>query len=381
LKLAAFLGLLLFPATAYPQVAAVTPSRTIAVGDTVEVVAGAQYAAGAAHRFLFGSGWRRLWTARVRVPVLDLRRTGGGLRPLARGGGFQTSSLELASADGREFRFRSVDKNPSQALPSRYRWPGVVGAVRDQTSALHPAGTLVAASLAGAAGVPHLLPHLVVMPDDPALGPFRAEFAGMLGVLEERPVPGADGTADGFGFRKVMDTDSLLATLGTRESGRIDAREYVAARLLDLYLNDWDRHAGNWLWGTRDPEPPRTWLAIPKDRDQAFASYDGVMLAVARLFAPKLVPFTDDYRLPGLTVNAKALDARIARGLPRAVWDSIASAMAGRLSDGAIERALRQMPEPYYRLSRDELTARLRARRARLPAAAHAWATMLAGAD
>ena len=353
----------------------------IAVGDTVPVVAGGRYGAGAVHRLLFGTGWRVLWAAPIRVPVLDLRRTAGGLRPVARGGGFQTRSLELASAHGREFRFRSVDKDPSQKLPAGVRWPGIVGVVRDQTSALHPAGALVAASLAGTAGVPHLVPRLVVMPDDPALGPFRSEFAGVLGLLEERPAPGADRNPGLFGFRAVLETDTLLPKLEAEWPGGVDAREYLAARLLDLYLNDWDRHDGNWLWGTRDSLPPRRWLAIPKDRDQVFSSYGGLVIAVARVFVPKLVPFTDDYRLRGLTVNAKELDARLLDGLPAATWDSVAGVLVSRLSDVAIERALRKMPESYYRLSGAELTEKLRKRRAKLPEVAREWARALARGD
>jgi hypothetical protein len=370
--------LLLHPAAAIAQepATASAPARYVAVTDSIEVVAGAQYRAGAVHRFLFGSGWRVLWATPIRVPILDLERTAGGLRPVQRGGGFQTRSLTLAGADGREFRFRSVDKDASQNLPAAVRWPGVVGLVRDQTGALHPGGALVAASLAAAAGVPHVIPRLVLMPDNPALGQFRAEFAGMLGLLEERP-PAAPHGAEGFGFRAVLETDSLWPRLAVG-GGRVDARQYLAARLLDLFLNDWDRHRGNWLWGTRDTAAPVSWVAIAKDRDQAFASYEGLAAALVRMFVPKLVRFTDEYHIRGLTANAQPLDAPILRGLAPAVWDSVAAALVLRLSDAALERALRQMPEPYYRLSRAELTETLRKRRAGLPAAARAWARMLA---
>jgi hypothetical protein len=374
--LPALLFLLLWPVAAFAQDGH-APCRDIALGYPIKVVAGAGYSAGAVQRFLFGTGWRALWTTPIQVPVLDLKRTAGGLRPLGRGGGFQTRSLELAGADGREFRFRSVDKDPSQKLPAGVRWPGIVSLVRDETSALHPASALVAASLAETAGIPHLIPRLVVMPNDPALGAFRAEFAGMLGLLEERPAPGVDRKPDRFGFRDVLATDSLLPRLGPGWPGRVDAREYLAARLLDFYLNDWDRHEGNWLWGTRDSVAPYRWLAIPKDRDQALAWYDGLAVAVVRMFVPKLVPFTDDYRLGGLTVNSRALDASILRGLPAPVWDSVAAALVARLSDSAIERALRTMPDPYYRLSAAELTEKLRKRRGKLPEAARVWAGML----
>lgn len=370
--------LLLRPDAALPQQPAVAQPQGIVATNTVQVVAGARYRAGPLHRFLFGAGWRDLWTTPIEVPVLDLARTAGGLRPVTRGGGFQTRSLELVGAGGREFRFRSVDKDPSQTLPPRIRWPGIVRLMRDQTSALHPGSALAAASLARTAGLPHLPPHVVILPDDPALGSFRREFGGMLGVLEERPAP-TTGTAGLFGFRDVADTDTLLTRLGTEPGSRVDAPQYLAARLVDFYLNDWDRHKGNWLWGTRDAAAPRRWLAIPKDRDQAFASYEGLVLAFVRVFVPKLLPFTGDYRLRGLTVNARALDRQILTALDPPVCDSVAQVLVGRLSDAAVDSALRRMPEPYYRLSEAELAETLRQRRDRLPAAARAWCGRLAG--
>ncbi len=372
------LAVLLGPATVLPQQRAAAPPGDIVVGASVRVVAGPRYEAGAVHRFLFGAGWRALWTTPIEVPVLDLGRTAGGLVPVERGGGSQTRSLALHGGEGREFRFRSVDKDPSHNLPVRVRFSGLVHLFRDQTSALHPAGALVAARLARTAGVPHVIPHLVVMPDDPALGPFRAEFGGMLGLLEERPAPRKDGQPDRFGFRQVLDTDSLLPCLRTHPGSRVDAREYLAARLLDLYMNDWDRHEGNWLWGTRDAAAPHRWLAIPKDRDQVFASYEGVVLALVRTFVAKLVPFTGDYRLRGLTINAAALDRRILGELAPATWDSVAAALVSRLSDPAVDSALRCMPAPYYRLSRAELTEKLRKRRVRLPDVSRAWSRSLA---
>ena len=347
------------------------------MADTVRVVAGPHYAAGSLQRFLFGSGWRDLWTTPIRVPTLDLRRTAGGLRPVVRGGGSQTRSLELVGADGREFRFRSVDKDPSRTLPRAIRLPAIVSMVRDQTSALHPAGALVAAALAEAAGIPHVIPTLVVMPDDPVLGPFRAEFRGMLGLLEERPRVREDGQADLFGFRRVTETDSLVPT--APPAFAIDARQYLAARLLDLLMNDWDRHEGNWLWGARERAPPYRWVAIPKDRDQVFASYDGVVVGVVREFVPKLVPFTTEYRLDGLTTNAAHLDHRILPTLPPAVWDSVARALSARLTDATLESAVRRMPDAYYRLSRGRIVSTLRARRAGLVGAAREWARRLAG--
>jgi hypothetical protein len=371
---------LLFILAALMMPAAAVGQTSVAASDTVRVVAGARYAGGGLHRALLGDGWRDLWIAEIRVPVVDLERTGGGLRPVARGGGFQTRSLEMESGDGRAFRFRSVDKDPSQTLPLWFRLPGLVQMIRDQTSALFPAGALVAAELAEVAGIPHPIPHLVVMPDDARLGEFRREFGGMLGILEERHSPQSVEPARD-GFQRVVGTDTLYTLLAASDgAAAVDQRQYLAARLLDLYLNDWDRHGGNWLWGTRDAGPPQRWIAIPKDRDQALANYGGAIVALVRRFIPKLLPLTTEYHLEGLTVNSSALDDRFLRGLPPEVWDSAAVALRTRLTDGAIEQALRAMPQPYYQRSRDQLLMLLRARRTGLPAAARAWARSLANA-
>jgi hypothetical protein len=139
------------PAAAQEQSIAGHSARTAAHPDSLDVVASDAYLAGGMHRFLLGGKYRRVWAAPVRVPILDLHRYAGGLVPVERGGGFQTRSLRLRSADGREFRFRSLDKDPAQKLPERLRTRTIESLVRDQTSALHPGGALAAAGLANAA--------------------------------------------------------------------------------------------------------------------------------------------------------------------------------------------------------------------------------------
>src|SRR6185295_13773284 len=67
----------------------------------VTQAAGPRYQAGGLHRFLFGREYRSLWTTPVSLPLLDLRRFAGGLKPVSKGGGQQTKSLLLQAADGR----------------------------------------------------------------------------------------------------------------------------------------------------------------------------------------------------------------------------------------------------------------------------------------
>ncbi|HET7240781.1 MAG TPA: hypothetical protein VFI77_06460, partial [Gemmatimonadales bacterium] len=229
-------------------------------GSTVRIAAGPEYDAGFFHRFFFGTRYRELWATPIEVPVLDLDTYAGGLRATRKGGGEQTKSLRLQGVDGKEYSFRSVNKDPSGALPPELRETAAADIVRDQTSAAHPAGALVVAPILEALGVLHAEPRLVVMPlDSSRLGQFVAEFGGMLGTIEERPEDAAD--AAGFaGASDIISTEKLLKELRDSPNDRVDTRAYLSARLVDIYLGDWDRHADQWRWARFGDEKPHRWV-------------------------------------------------------------------------------------------------------------------------
>src|SRR5262245_34531203 len=257
------------------EVGAQAPRQdSLVPGSTVRIAAGPEYDAGFFHRFFFGSRYRELWATPIEVQVLDLDAYAGGLRATRKGGGEQTKSLRLQGADGKEYSFRSVNKDPSGALPPELRETAAADIVRDQTSAAHPAGALVVAPILEALGVLHTEPLLVVMPlDSSRLGQFVAEFGGMLGTIEERPEDAAD--AAGFaGASDIISTARLRKELRGSPNDQVDARAYLAARLVDIYLGDWDRHADQWRWARFGDEKPHRWVPIPRDRDQALARYD-----------------------------------------------------------------------------------------------------------
>ena len=339
-------------------------ARWTRVGTSEVVVAIApRYRASAFHRFWMGDGYRELWTTPVRAPLVDLRGFAGGLTPLRRGGGRQTRALRLRGADGREYVFRSLDKDQAKALSPLRR--SLVGRIRqDQVSALHPGAALVAAGLEHAAGVPHATPRLAVMPDVPALGEYRDDFGGLPGTLQEFPRAGFAGA------EQVEGTDDLWEALRRAPRDRVDARAYLAMRLVDVYLGDWDRHEGQLRWGRRERGGSGTWFPIPRDRDYALSDYGGVFPGLARRFDRKVVRFDAAYRdLRGLLAKSQAMDARLLCALPPSTWDSTAASMRRSLSDSAIAAAIGRMPREYVARSAP-LAATLRARRDGLPGAA-----------
>ena len=163
-------------------------------------------------RFIYGDHYRDLWTAPLKAPVLSLDQYAGGLRPLERGGSQQTKSLRFSGADGREYVFRSIDKDPSPSLPPELRGTYAKPSCSKISSAPNiPGGSLVVARLLDAAGVLHVTPQLAVMPDDPRLGEFRQEFAGMLGLIELRPTGDPDeAISEGTGMTKVSELGEVV---------------------------------------------------------------------------------------------------------------------------------------------------------------------------
>jgi len=345
----------------------------------VTVTAGARYQAGWLHRLLLGAHYRDLWTTPLRVPVLDLGRFGGGLTPVRRGGGRETKSLRLEAANGRGYAFRSVDKDPTAALSPDLRQTFVTRIAQDQVSSGHPGGALVVAPLLDAAGVLNAAPQLFVMADDPRLEAFRPEFAGMLGQLEERPPKDPEDEPELGGATRVVTTAKLWEYLDRGPEHRVDARAFLVARLLDLYIGDWDRHAGQWRWARFDEGGVRWWRPIPRDRDQAFSRLDGFLPWLAHFYFLDLVGFGPDYPdLVGLTWDGRVLDRRLLVDLEQPVWDSLATSLQQRLSDSVIDRAVHRLPPEYYARNGVELTQALQRRRDRLAEAARRYYAMLA---
>ncbi|MEQ9568729.1 MAG: hypothetical protein RLN75_00950 [Longimicrobiales bacterium] len=343
----------------------------------MRVVAGDRYEAGSVHRWFLGDHHRDVWTASVEVEFLDVGSLAGGLTPVTTGGGLQTRSLRFRGSDGREYFFRSLDKDPTPALDSVFRGTVVDDLVQDAISAAHPYGALVAARLLDGPGVLHADPQLLVMPDDPRLGAFRSEFAGMLGLFEERPDENDDTGGQPFaGATRVIGSNRLMERLDESPDDLVDPEAYLRARLMDVYLGDWDRHRGQWRWATYSSEDPRVWLPVPRDRDQVFSRFDGFLTSVAALYIPHLVRFGTDYpSMERLHWSAREMDRRFLAGLSLDDWEKVGASVQASLTDGLIDDAVMRLPSGVYARHGSTLAGQLRARRERLP---EAWRDLYA---
>jgi surface antigen Omp85-like protein len=326
------------------------------------VVAGEKYQAGGLHRALFGADYRDLWAMPVEVPVLDLQRYAGGLRPVRRVGGQETKGLALKGADGRDYTFRGVDKDPTEILPPELRESVAGSIVRDQIASSHPAGSVIVPPLLEAAGILHATPELVVMPDDPALGEFRPVFANLVGTIEVYPRPVGGGNPGFEGATDIINGEEMWKRLQASPADRIDTRAFLKARLFDVFIGDWDRHRSQWRWAKLPSSP--LWQPIPEDRDQAFVRFEGFFLSLFRKGQPRLVVFGPKYsRIEGVTFNGWEVDRKLLSELDQAAWTEVARDLQGRLTDSVLQAAVARMPAEYRARDGARLLAALKARR------------------
>jgi len=360
-----FVNVATFPIRAQENVVRSVSTRTA-------IISAGDYSAGKVHRWFFGAHYRDLWNTPIKVEILDLDQFAWGLTPLKRGGGFQTKSLRLLGKDGKQYAFRSINKDPSKILPPELRDTLAKSILQDQISLAHPYAPFVVAALANAVGVLQAEPRLVFMPDDPRLGQFQADFANVLGFIEERPTDGPDGERGFADSDKIVDTQELFDELARDQDNDVDSEEFLKARLLDIFVGDWDRHVDQWRWARFKKDGKRLWRPIPRDRDQAFAKFDGLLPALAeqRFAVMQMENFakkTPD--IISLTFSGRHLDRRFLNDLNDADWGQITEAFLARLTDEVIVNAVKKLPPEIYAKSGEALTKKLLERRSLMPRA------------
>ncbi len=332
--------------------------------DSLVVIPGPEYEAGWLHRSLFGLHYRDLWTSPLKVKVLDLRTFGGGIVPVKQGGGFQTRSLRFQGKDGKQYAFRSVNKDPKSVLLLELQDTFAADIVQDQISSSNPAAAMVVDVLADALGVLHPKPQFALLPDDERLGEFREKFAGVLGIIEDYPAHGENDTPGFANSTKIVNTLKLFENLEKDNDNLVDARAMLTARLLDVFVGDWDRHIDQWRWARFEENGRNVYCPIPRDRDQAFARFDGLFPKIGAAAITQFENFDDDMpHMTSLTFSGRFVDRRLLVSLDKQQWNDVTNEVAAKLTDDIIERAVRQLPPEYYTKRGEWLTQALKSRR------------------
>lgn len=351
-------------------------------GQTAVVTPDSAFEASNFKRLFMGDLNRDLWTQPVTVPVLDIHYEHGGLEPIKKGGGMQTLSLRMQGGNGMQYAVRGIKKNAMFLTERRLRGTLAQDLIYDGMAGSHPYASVTIPVLADAAGVYHSNPRLVVLPDDPILGEFQAEFGGMFCLIEERP----DGDMSDHAFfgnaGQVMNFREAIEQMHGHYNHRVDTEYAVRARLFDMFLGDWDRHDDQWRWAQVEEENGiKSYRPIPRDRDQAYFEFDGLFLSLAnrKWTIRKFQAFDDDVRdIAGLCFNARYFDRSFLIEASREEWKQAASTLQKALTDEVIHTALTTLPPEGYAITGEEIEATLRQRRTRLQDFAEAYYEILA---
>lgn len=337
------------------KVTAANSSRNFPDSVTVPIAPGYD-AVGTGHRKFFGEHYRKVWATPVKMKVFRLDREKGGLKILRKGGGQQTKSLRLEDKDGRQWVLRTIQKDPEQALPPNLRATIAKSIIQDQISAANPYAPLTVPILASTLKVPYANPQILFVPNDPALGIYRSEFANTVCVFEERE-PGVGET---------ISTDKVREKLEEDNDNVVDQRAVLRARMLDLLIGDWDRHEDQWRWQVTKAKKKKIYSPIPRDRDQVFYISTGIIPSIAsrKWIMPKFQGFSDHVRdVNGFMFNARYFDRSFLNELGIKDWQEVIADIQSSVTDHVIELSVRQFPDTVFALVGDRIIHDLKARR------------------
>ncbi|HTN17228.1 MAG TPA: metallophosphoesterase, partial [Chitinophagaceae bacterium] len=311
--------------------------------DSITIAIAPQYdAAGKIHRIFFGEHYRKIWATPVTMSIFHIEKEMGGLKILKKGGGQQTKSLRLEDKNGKQWVLRTIQKNPEKALPANLKSTIAKPIVQDQTSAANPYAAVTVPTLADAAGVPHTSPRIVYIPDDPALGVYRSEFAKTICLFEERE-PGNEET---YSTQKVLDK------LQKDADNTVDEKAVLRARMLDLLIGDWDRHEDQWRWTKTESGKKNIYSPIPRDRDQVYYINTGILPYIAGRdwLMPKLQGFGPTVtNVQGFMFNARYFDRLFLHQLAQKDWEEVIASLQQSLTNEVIEQSVQQLPDSVYK--------------------------------
>ena len=340
-------------------------NRSLNTQDSVTVVATTLYRGGLIKKMFQGRGYRKAWETPITVPMVRLDTLFGGLEPIEKGGGEQTQSLELHDAKGNAYTLRSVNKDPRSLVPDFAEKLRIGGIVTDGISAQHPYGALVVPPMQDALGLWHTAPRTIFVAPQEALDSFNLQFQNRIYFIEYE----TSGNGEWTGLdniKEITSTEGIQKLDAKHDNFEIDTANLVRARLFDLVIGDWDRHAKNWGWVVTETDDKILATVMACDRDNTFYGIGGVIpWFINRPFMmPLLRPFKKriDY-LPGMI---KPFDSYFLLGVPESVYQKEAAYIKTHLTDEVIEDALRVWPDELYDIDAKRISKKIKARRDKL---------------
>ncbi|MFT5262896.1 MAG: hypothetical protein ACI8YQ_001635 [Polaribacter sp.] len=334
--------------------------------------------------FMLGERRRSIYLEKYNFPTLDLSTFQGGLTVIKKGGGKQTNSLRFKTKEGQEYVIRSLTKDATRGVPYPFNQLPVVNYLFSETFlGSHCFAPLTLSVLADAAKVYHTNPGLYYVPKQPTLGTYNDMFGGEVYLVEERASKKWP-EADNFGnATKFVGTPDLNLKREKNHKHRVDQRWVVRSRLFDMLIGDIDRHGDQWRWTvTKTDKGYKEYRPIPRDRDNAYGSYDGFAFKILRPYHPivrQLAFYGEDLGNPKWSYyNARHFDHNFMSEMTLEDWKAEAKYIQENVPDDLIADALSFLPGKVYSLTGDQVETTLKYRRDHLQEIAEEFYMQLA---
>ncbi|GAB1309640.1 metallophosphoesterase [Urechidicola sp. KH5] len=330
---------------------------------------------------LLGKHYRDVYSKTVRVPIVQIDTLFGGLTPIRKGGGMQSRSLRLVHKEtGKEYVMRAIRKSATQFfqaavfkdqyIEGQFNETYTEELMFDLYTTAHPYTSFAIGTMADAIDIYHTTPTLYYIPKQKGLLHYNDEFGDELYMIEERPTDG-HGDLKNFGYsNEIISTRDMLKKLRKSDNNTVDESTYIRARLFDLLIGDWDRHQDQWRWAAFQDGKKKVYKPIPRDRDQAFSKFDGILLQTLNRVVydvGKMQSYKDDIRnIRKFNISGYPLDIALINEATFNDWQEEVEFIQKELTNNVIDAAFQQLPVEVQDHHIDEIKQNLKIRLKRL---------------
>jgi len=287
-----------------------------------------------------------LYTQPIRAKVLDIEKR--KLEADKLGGGKQTVSIKFEDANNNRMTARPLLKNPTKLLPKILRYDFTKSLLQYFFTSANPYAFLTIYPMERELDLFYTEPVLRYMPYHEDLGIYNRDVSNKLvqysnrdrGLHSSRPAS-----------EDLEDTEDIKEDYKKGEV-TFEKGMYQRARMLDILINDWDRHVGQWKWIPidTDQEVRKVYAPIARDRDQAYSNLDGAGIRFIRSMSPELFglqPFTGKFGKKAVKWKYKyaaPMDQMILNDVSKLEWDSEVALFKKSLTAEVIDAATNKFP-------------------------------------
>ena len=176
--------------------------------------------------------------------------------------------------------------------------------------------------------------------------------------------------------KNILSTEELLKQIRRSKYSKVDQEKYVAGRLYDMLIGDWNKIPENWNWRAARTADSILFSPIVIDRNHAFTKVDGFLFK--QMLNVLGLGFITNYSnhpkdIKKINKLGYTLDMALANGTDESIWKQQALNLQQTLTDSVIDEAFRLLPVEIQGKETDAIKAKLLVRRDSLPYMAHRY--------